>query len=334
MVVLRQAKNSDLNSLIELSKSASLGVVNFPKDKDALAEKIKKSEESFNKKVIYPGDELYLFVLEDQESGQVVGVSSIKALSPFEYPTSYFRIENERIKEGVYPSVKEIKTLNAKSDVLPATELCSLFLHPTLRHEGGGRLLSLGRLIYIANHPERFSNTIFADLRGVILKDETSPFWDAIGKFFSPVSFKELNDLYLKNPEGLNSILPKYPIYIPLLSPSARKSIGQPHKRSVGALKFLEEEGFLKTPYIHPMDGGPRAEGSLKNIRAIQESETTTIKRIVIKKREKMEIIATTSSPFRACLGHVLEKGIISTRVATKLELQEGDLCRYIKKKK
>lgn len=307
MTLLRSARPSDLDALFALAKEATLGVTNLPKSRELLQERLSLSESSFAKEIQEPKDEIYIFVLED-ENGEVVGTSSILASSHFNQPAPYFKKIH----------IRDIPTLQLYFDGSCPTELCALYLRTDKRHLRGGRLLSLGRLLFIADHLQRFRPMISADLRGIIYEDGNCPFWDAVVRPFCPFSFQEALDIYINRPKELFSLLPKEPIYIPMLPAKIQEVIGQVHEGSLPAMKMLEQEGFSTASDVHPLDGGPRLLAQMRQIRSIQKSSLIPVEEF---DRDSHSLVATTEGPFMAAMD------------AEALKLKKGTLVRTIRER-
>lgn len=309
MILLRMATVDDLDALHTLAKEASLGVTNLPKNRELLKKRILLSEQSVAKIVMEPNDEIYLFVLEHDK--QVVGTSTLLASSHFNHPSPYYK------KGG--------QLLHLHYDDECPTELCGLYLGEKMRHHHAGRLLSLGRLLFISDHLQRFREKLSADLRGVIFDNGECPFWDEAIAPYCKLSFKEAIDLYIKNPQELYKLLPKGPLPLPHVCCEV-------HMASIPALKMLEQEGFSLSGEIHPLDGGPRVTAPLKNTRSIQKSGIAKVVDF-IDIEEGHSIISTTSGPFIASVGHFEERkgGIaLSKKLQKLLGIQTGDFVRTI----
>ncbi len=78
MLVLRPICGDDFAALKQIATESGHGFTSLPVDDEQLQAKIARAEASFNKQVNGPGDEGYLFVLEDTYSGQIVGTSGLK----------------------------------------------------------------------------------------------------------------------------------------------------------------------------------------------------------------------------------------------------------------
>ncbi len=333
MKVLRQARVDDLDDLYQLSLSASLGVTNLPQNLDLLKGKLLKAEESFQKEVQRASDEIYIFSLEDFESGKVVGTSSIIAASPSGYPMPYFKRISEKSEELAIPHLKEIDTLQIHPPKSRQSELCGLFLDANFRQHGAGKLLSLGRLAYLADHLKRFKQNLFADLRGVINKEGECLFWNAILRYFCPVTFEEAIQLYIFEPEQFAKMLPKHSIYVALLPKEAQELIGAVHKHTRPALDMLSEEGFSLTNEIHPLDGGPKLMANLRQIHSIQNSSVARVDSFEDLPDDD-RLLSTTQGPFYACLGSIKSNGegkvLLPHFAKEALHIKEGDLIRYL----
>lgn len=79
MMVIRPIRAEDYPELYDIAVESGHGFTSLPVNDELLQRKISRSEASFAKKVDKPGDEGYLFVLEDPETGAVVGTSAIEA---------------------------------------------------------------------------------------------------------------------------------------------------------------------------------------------------------------------------------------------------------------
>jgi arginine N-succinyltransferase len=335
MIVIRPITSRDLETLMEFSLGANLGMRNLPPNEAELKLKIENSLRSFTDSIQSPNKEGYLFVLEDLSNGKIGGVSGILASSNPD-DTYSFQIRTEKIKTTHAAAVGEIKTLHPISSSKVASELCSLYLHPDFRHSGQGRLLSLSRLLFIASHPHRFRSHMIAELRGVINTDRTSPFWECVGRHFCDISFADLMDQLNRRTIPLREILPVYPIYIPLLPKEVQEIIGQCHETSVPALKMLLSEGFQHTGEVDALEAGPTLIAPTANIRSVKKSRITTIEIVEAPFSDGDEfILANTNLRFRACYGNIrlLEKrdvAIIPMNIAEALQVKNGDEIRYV----
>src|SRR5690606_21089554 len=122
-------------------------------------------------------------------------------------------------------------TLQLSNDMTDTTEICSLLLSVSHRGGGNGLLLSRCRFMYLDEFRNYFSDKVFAEMRGVSDSEGRSPLWDALGHKFFDMEFSEADVLSaLGNKSFIAELMPKYPIYIPLLPESAQAVIGRVHR--------------------------------------------------------------------------------------------------------
>ena len=322
MFVLRPAKTSDLDDLFALALKSSLGLTNFPKDRSLLLKMLEDTEIAFQKEIHLPGDEIYIFSLERTCDHKVIGSSMLRAKVPDKIPLPYFLH---------YPQ-KKWDMLQATFESEEASELCGLYLDPDVRGEGLGKLISVSRFFYIADHLHRFMGKIFADIHGYVDQDGNCPFWEGIMRPFFKMPFKEAVIFYIKDLKGFNEKIPTLPIYFDLLPEQSKQHIGAVHSKSLPALKLLEHEGIALTEFIHPLDGGPRVEGFVGKIDGIQKSNIFKI-RAVSEFKGPLHLIATTGKTFRSTIGSLtIENGeaLVEPDTAKALKLEAGELCRTL----
>ena len=221
MIIIRPIAQKDLTIFAEFSFESILGMTNLPRDRNKFFDKIIHSEASFAAAVNEPGQEEYYFVLEDLTTGRIGGTCGILAQSTQSFGYIY-RLETIKSKANKVPLPKEIKLLKVALNPPNASEICALYLQPTFRHSGLGRLLSLSRFLFIAAFRQRVRKKIVAEMRGYIDNRQISPFWEAIGRHFCDLSFVELMAQLDQSHDFIKEILPKYPIYISLLPKEAQ----------------------------------------------------------------------------------------------------------------
>lgn len=334
MIVIRPITKSDLKVFAEFSFESLLGMTNLPRDRDKLHDKMTLSELSFQKHVEKPGGEEYFFVLEDLTTGRIGGTCGILSQNNARRNFLY-RIESISLDAKHISSPKEIKILRAIYSSLAASEVCSLYLQPTFRHSGQGRLLSLSRFLFIAAHRHRFEKKITAEMRGYIDQRQISPFWEAVGSHFCNLSFVEVMAQLDQDRTFISEILPKFPIYISLLPKEAQEVIGKTHESTKPAINMLMQEGFAFNNEVDIFDGGPLLVAPTNSIRAIKNSTLTHITTTSDSLSEETEyILANDRLDFRACFGRmqILSKNhaLINEEVANALLVNDGDSIRYI----
>ena len=81
MFIVRPIAAPDLDQLEKLAQQAAFGLTTLPKDHELLKERIEDSHRAFEQLAAKPRGEGYLFVLEDLETGQILGTTGIVSRS-------------------------------------------------------------------------------------------------------------------------------------------------------------------------------------------------------------------------------------------------------------
>jgi len=329
MIILRPIKASDEYQFIDLANLSHIGLTSLPKDTHILHNRIFHSITSFNKKVTAPGDEEYIFVLEDTDSKKIMGMSALHAKTGGTDFLYFFKKHFSSSKTHIEQVVKTVPLLSPVTYETGPSEVCSLYLHPDFRKSGFGKLLSSGRFLYIAAFQERFTADIIAELRGVI-ENDISPFWDGVGRHFLNMSFAEALEMMKYGRAFIPHFLPKHPIYISLLPQNVQAVIGRTHEHSKGAEVILMREGFKITDEIDIFDGGPKLCAATHEINTIKQSKKYLVSRIVDDLLGGIRsLLSNGRQEFRATLGmvqiHEQDIVYVTNDAATALDITIGD---------
>ncbi|MEI8365241.1 MAG: arginine N-succinyltransferase [Parachlamydiaceae bacterium] len=338
MIIVRPITQADAETFIYIAFNAGVGMTSMPKNRDILIERIHLSMQSFTKKTTSPGDEFYLFVLEDLETGTIGGTCGMIAQTARNSPLFFYRIEHREKHQNVLHQFKRVPTLRAVKYQPHWSEICSLYISPEFRHRGVGRLLSLNRFLFMAEHPHRFTKKIFAEMRGMFDDTHTSPFWEGIGRHFMDTDLNTFTHMRDAGIVDLTQILPTHPIYIEMLPENVQEALGKVHPESQPALNMLLQEGFYPSSECDICDGGPKIEAELRGIRSFKESIVGPIAEILSEEPACLQcILSNRMLDYRACLAPVettLQGGVvISSRTAEALRVKVGDRIRYVTQK-
>lgn len=332
-MLLRNAKDSDLEAIHALAKESGFGLTTLPKDRTLLAQRLEHATTSWQHIRHTPGHEYYLFVLENSTTGEIVGTSAIEAQTGGESPFYSYKL-SKRIKTLSGRSAEnqhEDELLNLVNDHQGHTELCTLYLKPLYQKEQCGAFLSRARFLFMAQYPERFSKTVIAEMRGITTPGGNSPFWDALGYHFFHLSFLEADQLTLStDKQFIADFMPEYPIYVKLLAPEAQAVIGKPHPSTVPAMKLLQKEGFYYNDYIDIFDAGPVLESPLSNIKTYQSTQTFILQETTEAITGPHYLIANTHINFRATKEtaqiNIKDKTcVLSKKTARLLQIKAGE---------
>ncbi|AWL13171.1 Arginine N-succinyltransferase [Saliniradius amylolyticus] len=334
MMVIRPIRSSDYESLHNIAVESGIGFTSLPVNEELLRNKIAGSEEAFNSDVNGPGDESYLFVMEDTRNGDVVGTSGIQAavgLDDAFYHYHVGKVAHASRELNIYNLVDILTFCN---DYTGVTEVCTLFLSERARFASNGRFLSKFRFLFIKEHAERFSDTVIAEMRGVSDENGNSPFWEWLEEHFFSMDFPTADYLTgIGQKVFIAELMPKYPIYVSLLSKEAQAVIGKVHDKTRPALRLLESEGFRSRGYVDIFDAGPTVEANVEHIKSARNSLKLPVKvGQPDDKAEKQMVINTSISDMRGVVTQVQvdeEVAVISGEAAEALGIGEGDSIRF-----
>lgn len=307
MFCIRPVRLEDLDRLLELAELTSFGLTTLPRDRQLLEKRIKASLRSFrNLDGDEPGGESYLFVIEEPPASRALGTCGIVSKTGGFEPFYSYKIQTSIHDSRMLNVRKEIQVLHLDEDHDGPSEIGSLFLHPDARNGGCGRLLSLSRFLFMAEYPQLFDPEVIAEMRGVIDESGRSPFWDALGKHFFDLEFPKADYLSIVNKEFIGDLMPRYPIYIPLLPVEAQRVIGEVHELTRPARKFLESEGFEFRNHVDIFEAGPMLHCSRERIRSIRESRPARVTAVREEIADGKEfLLASRHEGFRATKGQL-----------------------------
>ncbi len=285
MLILRPVELRDLDDLVRMAGAAGKGLTTLPANPELLEARINEALDSFEQRSA-PEAGLFLFALEDTEAKRCVGVSGIQARVGLDEVFYNFRLSlsvNASRELGVHVRTP---TLHLTNDMTDTTEIGSLLLDKGWRGGGNGLLLSRSRFLFLACFRRCFSDKVFAEMRGVSDGQGRSPLWDALGSKFFDMDFAEADYRSVAgNRSFIAELMPKYPIYLPMLPNAARAVVGRVHEHTEPALKMLQSEGFNFNGLVDIFDGGPVVEAFVHNIRTVRD----TVRKDVLICRKPME---------------------------------------------
>ncbi len=333
--IIRPIVEDDLDALCALAEETGTGMTSMPKDRASHERRIAYAREAFTTADTARRSLGYLFVLEDVDSGKVVGTTGIKTGIGYAKPFYSYRLLKITQVSLEPQSRVDTELLQLSNDFTGAAEVGSLFLLPDFRKAYGGRMLAKMRYLFMGAFPERFPDQVIAEIRGWVDDDDKSPFWDAIGRHFFDMEFAEADEINGRgNSQFIADLMPKFPIYTALLPKAAQAVIGKPNDGAVPAVKLLEAEGFRFSGAVDIFDGGPTFNVARPAIRTIRSSRLRPLAGTVDGESAaaKYLIAKDDLDDFRVTMGQVAEtdSGVwIAESVARALDLTKGDLIRY-----
>jgi len=339
MFVIRPIEQKDYPELLKIAEESGHGFTSLPVNEELIANKIQRAEASFRQpEADEPQDAGYLFVMEDTKTGAIMGTSGIEGavgLDDAFYHYHLSKVVHNSRELNIY-NTAEILTLC--NDYTGASELCTLFLREGFRQGINGRVLSKFRFLFIAQNRKRFAETVIAEMRGVSNDDGESPFWQWLEEHFFSMDFPTADYLTgIGQKVFIAELMPKYPVYVNLLSQAAQEVIGKVHDKTEPALRLLTSEGFSWKRYVDIFDAGPTVEADVNQIRTVRNSDLYHVEIAdVIESDENIIVANTEVQKFRAtALQTVLDKSnqtiLLTQEAADALEVKAGDQVRASK---
>lgn len=248
--------------------------MNLPCDEDFLKRRIELSQRSFGLCLEGGESAVFVFVLEDRESGRVVGTSMIMAKHGVPgHPYYWFEVSTEeRQSDGLDKRFVHTK-LRLRSTEDGPTEIGGLILDPSYRRHPHkcGKALSVVRFAYISMHPDRFQREVTAEMLSPFKESGGNLLWDAFGQHFTGLEYRDADHLSAHNKQFIADLFPRDPVYATLFPKNVQETIGQPNETAKAAVRILEKVGFRYLNQVDPFDGGPYYGVSRDAIASVRE---------------------------------------------------------------
>lgn len=327
--LLRQAREEDLADLLDLSRRGGAGITSLPPDAEHLSGRLQRSAIAFARATARPGGEEYVFAAEDERGRLVATAAVMSRVGGFD-PFYTYEVRAERVTHPPLGVDRTFDVLHLRRDHKGPSELCGLVVDPGLRGRGIGRLASLGRLLFVAAHPERFAERTIAEIRGFQDEAGRSPFWDAVGRvFLAPNGFEEADMLTgLGEKDFVADLMPRHPIYLDLLGAEVQEVIGRPHREAEPAMHLLTAQGFAPAREVDIFDAGPILECATASIRCVRSATRVPLARVEEPAGAVAHLVAAPGPPFRAvrCVARIDGRGLVlPAGAAARLAVEPGE---------
>lgn len=339
--VLRPIIMNDLDQLKVLIEGMADPIASLPDNKAVLKKRIHLAAKSFKKTENYQGTEYYLFVLEDVQTKEIVGASAINATVGGQNFFFVYEIQKEKFSYPRLDILKTVDVLHFKKISKGPSELCSLYLKPECRRKRLGTLLSLGRFFYMHAFPKKFSENIIVNLKGIRDEKGDSPFWKSIGEVFFGANLTTVDTMKsLGYKMFIRALMPRHPLYIPLLRLKAQEAIGQVELDTQPAYHLLTKEGFKKNEWIDIFDAGPFVIAPKKEVRTIQNIASRTVGKIIdiengTEPGKYLIANSNNSLDFRVSIGNItlVSNGTVNidSNIANALKVDIGSVVSFFK---
>ncbi len=272
MLILRAIARDDLDGLLALA--VQLDSVNLPEDRDYLASRIERSIQSFAGRAEDPAEAIYLFVLEDLEDDRIVGTSLIIAKNGRPgHPYYWFEVSTEERHSPELDKRFVHTKLRLRSTEDGPSEIGGLILDPTYRRhpQKCGKALSIVRLAYMGNHPDRFQREVIAEMLSPFKESGGNLLWDAFGARFTGLDYREADHLSGRDKQFIADLFPLDPVYATLFPKNVQETLGRPNDSAKAAVRILEKIGFHYLNQVDPFDGGPYYGAARDAIASVRE---------------------------------------------------------------
>ncbi|MGN6316287.1 arginine/ornithine succinyltransferase subunit alpha [Trinickia sp.] len=279
MLFVRPGRLSDLDALAHMARTARPVLHSLPHDRRELEARVALSEDSFRADVDFPGEEFYLFVLEDGATGKLLGTASIVAAAGYAEPFYVFRNDALIHASRELHVNRKIHALTMSHELTGKSRLAGFYIDPALRGDAAAHLLSRARMMYIAANRRRFTPEVFSLLLGVTDEAGASPFWDAVGRKFFARDFTQIEIASGgRSRTFIAEVMPTYPIYVPLLPEAAQRVIGEPNEKALLSYDIHLEEGFEPDRFVDIFDAGPVLTAQVDRSACVTFNETRTVR--------------------------------------------------------
>ena len=226
--LLREAAPADAPQILRLSRL--LDSINLPTEEQDLTSLLAQSEASFRSNIRRREDGVYLFVLEDFVSRNIVGTAMILAKhgTP-DSPHFYLEMAEDQRYSKTLKKMFRHTYLTLRRCIDGPTELGGLIVDPAYRQHPAkvGKQLSFVRFLYMAMHPECFEDEVLAEMMPPLTADKESLFWECYGRRVTGLSFREADKLSTKDKEFIDALFPPIPLYVCMLPVEVQEQLGK-----------------------------------------------------------------------------------------------------------
>ncbi len=355
-MILRPVLLEDADQLERLVAHLGFGMgAGFRTNRNGLEGKIECSLQSF-KGQISNHEHQYLFVLENS-AGQLIGMCGLETVNRGQ-PFHTFRLHTEQIESKPLQIRRDLTVLHLVETLTGATSLCSQFVLPAYRRKGLGKLLTVGRLLYMANCRHKFNSPILVELRGAYDEKGYNRFWRWVGQpFFRQMDYSTYVQLLHAGLETeLLNLLPKHPIYLSLMPPEAQTELQQIHPETLPNYKLCQAQGFRFSHHLGYSSGAPILQAELAQIYTLRKNQTAWLSqsipacqsKLCSPKSQKKELHKPETQnhglhiignlhmdlEFRVCQGIVAATGsdqIVASPVVARALNVKYDQVRYVR---
>jgi len=364
--LVRQALPKDIPDLVRMARMVYF--INLPPNEELLANKVEHSQRCFKKasqglvsgtlpakharKRATKGpasaaanaagtaaneheSDLFMFVIEDSQTGSVVGTSQVRAHQGGPgNPNWSMQLRTKQFHSATLGQGTTHTVAQLHADESGPSEVGGLVLQPS--HRGHplrpGKFLSFVRFHFMGLYRQLFAERVLAEMAPPVTSEGDNIFWDHFGRKFIPVKYSEADRFCQHNRKFISELLPKEEIYLTLFPLEVQNMVGVVSRETIPARRLLESLGFKFRGFIDPFDAGPYIDAVVDDIPLVKQARTLEVgKPILAAKCSGHGIFSTLDAEgnFRAVEVHAEPVGSKAIRIPSEalaaLELMHGD---------
>ncbi|KZY63634.1 hypothetical protein A3742_01825 [Oleiphilus sp. HI0071] len=292
MHLVRPCTLDDVSSIESLVRDNHAQISSLPRKRARLVERIEHSLRSFEDSSGLTGGQFFLFVLEDTQTGQILGCSGIAMNNESKRPFYNYRLGELIHASETFDIHTPVSVLHLTHELTGYNVLCSFAIKRELLGTTQFDLISRARFMFMRQFSDMFSENLVVELQGVCNEEGQSAFWDSWGRNFFNMDYASANyHVATKSRTFLAELMPPHPVYVKMLTPEAQAVIGRHDDRARDIHALLEREGFQRSPYVDIFDAG--------EVMIAKRDEVTTYKDA--SKKTLLHGSVSTGLPFLVC---------------------------------
>ena len=292
MHLVRPCTLDDVSSIESLVRDNHAQISSLPRKRARLVERIEHSLRSFENDSTVTGGQFFLFVLEDTQTGQILGCSGIAMNNEIKRPFYNYRLGELIHASETFDIHTPVSVLHLTHELTGYNVLCSFAIKRELLGTRLFDLISRARFMFMRQFSDMFSDNLVVELQGVCNEEGQSAFWDSWGRNFFNMDYASANyHVATKSRTFLAELMPPHPVYVKMLTPEAQAVIGQHDQRADDIHALLEKEGFKSSSYVDIFDAG--------EVMLAKRDEVTTYKKA--SRKTLLNGSVSTGLPFLVC---------------------------------
>lgn len=279
MHLVRPCTLEDVSSIESLVRDSHARISSLPRKRARLVERVEHSIRSFQDTPSLAQGQFFLFVLEDTQTGELLGCSGIAMNNELKRPFYNYRLGDLIHASEQFDVHTPVSVLHLTHELTGSNVLCSFAMRPDMVETPAFQLISRARFLFMRQFNDLFSERLVVELQGVYGDEDQSEFWDALGRNFFNMDYASANyHVATKSRTFLAELMPQHPIYVTMLSEAAQAVIGMHDPKAELSYTLLSDEGFQSSSYVDIFDAGPVLLANTEETRTYRAAQRKTIR--------------------------------------------------------